>query len=54
MRSPFLCESSIMFKMAKMSADFLRIYRKLSTAIWYVRECGTLFDLDRANRWCNK
>jgi len=38
-----------------MSADFSKIYKRLSTTTWFVRDCyGTLIDVDRDNRWCNR
>jgi len=37
-----------------MSADFLKIYKRLSMTIWFVRDCGALLAVDRDNGWCNK
>jgi len=43
-----------MFKIAKRFPDFLKIYKRLPTTTRFVYELGTLLNVDKVNRWCNK
>ena len=50
-----LCDTSITFKTAKMSADFSKIFKRLSTTTWFVRDYyGALPDFNQYDRWSNK
>jgi hypothetical protein len=43
-----------MFKTAKMSLEFSKIFKRLSTTTWFVCGRDPLLDVDQDHRWSNK
>ena len=54
LRSQGYSDLRTMFETAKRSPGFSKIYKRLSPTTRFVHDLGTISDVDKASRWCNK